>query len=67
MGGGGMGGFDFGGGMGGGPSRPRKGESMKYPLQVTLEDLYNGKRTKLALRKNVICVTCNGYVGGVLL
>ncbi|KAI8332298.1 hypothetical protein BC941DRAFT_462980 [Chlamydoabsidia padenii] len=64
MGGGGMGGFDFGGmGGGGGPSRPRKGESMKYPLQVTLEDLYNGKRTKLALRKNVICVTCNGKGG----
>ncbi|KAL0084757.1 hypothetical protein F4703DRAFT_1737370 [Phycomyces blakesleeanus] len=69
-GGGGGGGahFDFGGmgGMGGGygmPPRSRKGESMKYPLQVTLEDLYNGKRTKLALEKNVICSNCSGKGG----
>ena len=40
-GGGGMG-FDFGGDFHGHgmPRRPRKGESMRYPLTVTLEDLY---------------------------
>lgn len=68
FGGGGGGGFDFGGGdfhgMGGGmPRRPRKGESMKYPLAVSLEDLYLGKKTKLALEKNVICSNCEGKGG----
>jgi DnaJ family protein A protein 2 len=67
-GGGGMGGgFDFGGdfhGHGHGmPRKPRKGESMKYPLSVTLEDLYLGKKTKLALEKNVICSNCDGKGG----
>lgn len=28
--------------------------------RVTLEDLYNGKTTKLQLSKNVICTTCKG-------
>ena len=31
--------------------------------QVTLEDLYNGKSTKLAVQRNVICSECNG-IGG---
>ncbi|KAI8058974.1 DnaJ C terminal domain-containing protein [Gilbertella persicaria] len=68
-GGGGGGGFDFGGGgdfyygSGSMPRRPRKGESMKYPLNVSLEDLYLGKRTKLALEKNVICSNCEGKGG----
>ncbi|KAI8984664.1 DnaJ C terminal domain-containing protein, partial [Mycotypha africana] len=66
-------GFDMGGssdgfysGYGGGGSnsrRPRKGESLKYPLSVSLEDLYLGKKTKLALQKNVICSTCDGRGG----
>ena len=30
--------------------------------RVTLEDLYNGKSTKLQLSKNVICATCRGWV-----
>jgi DnaJ family protein A protein 2 len=33
---------------------------MKYPLSVSLEDLYMGKHTKLALEKNVICSNCDG-------
>ncbi|KAI8388388.1 uncharacterized protein BYT42DRAFT_559912 [Radiomyces spectabilis] len=60
FGGGGFAGAGFGGGM---PNRPRRGESMKYPLSVNLEDLYNGKRTKLALEKNVICSNCSGKGG----
>lgn len=55
--------FDFGGGFAEMPRRPRKGENMKYPLQVKLEDLYLGKHTKLALEKNVICGNCNGRGG----
>ena len=59
---GGMGGpFGF-GGMGGGRHRRRKGEDTYHPLSVTLEDLYNGKTSKLQLSKQVICPKCKGYV-----
>lgn len=30
--------------------------------RVSLEDLYNGKTTKLQLSKNVLCGACNGCV-----
>ena len=59
---GGFGGFDFGGGGGprkGGPRRGR-GEDTIIPLDVTLEDLYNGKTVKMAMEKNVICGQCTG-------
>ncbi|KAI0646740.1 hypothetical protein C8Q79DRAFT_999870 [Trametes meyenii] len=74
---GGMGGMDpqdlfsqlFGGGGffgGGGPSRspgPRKTKDLVHRVHVTLEDLYKGKTTKLALTRNVICTKCNGKGG----
>jgi len=63
---GGMGGgFEFGGGggYGGRPSRPRRGEDMVHPLQVTLEDLYKGKHTKLAMERSIICSHCQGKGG----
>lgn len=55
---GGLGGF-------GGPSmrRRQRGEDTVHPLKVTLEDLYNGKTTKLQLSKNVICTACEGKGG----
>ncbi|RXN38595.1 dnaJ -like protein [Labeo rohita] len=62
----------FGGGlfgfMGGQSSRSRnggrrRGEDMIHPLKVSLEDLYNGKTTKLQLSKNVLCSACNGQGG----
>lgn len=62
FGGGHGGGFDFGGDFNQ-HGRPRKGESMKYPLTVSLEDLYLGKHTKMALEKNVICSNCDGKGG----
>ncbi|KAG0240513.1 hypothetical protein B0O80DRAFT_477744 [Mortierella sp. GBAus27b] len=57
-----------GGGGGGGPRssnrpRPRRGENISHNLNVTLEDLYNGKTTKLSLEKNVICGLCSGKGG----
>ncbi|CEP15048.1 hypothetical protein [Parasitella parasitica] len=66
--------FGGGGGMGFGfdgddfhshgmPRRPHKGSSTKSPLNVTLEDLYLGKKTKLALQKSVICSNCDGKGG----
>jgi len=57
-----FGGGLFGGGMGG-RSRERKGKDVVHQLKVSLEDLYKGKTSKLALQKTVICTGCNG-VGG---
>jgi DnaJ family protein A protein 2 len=61
--GGGLFGGLFGGHGGGHQSRRRKGQSTMQPLNVTLEDLYKGKTTKLQLTKKVICKTCNGAGG----
>ncbi|KJE94720.1 mDj3 [Capsaspora owczarzaki ATCC 30864] len=62
--GGGMGGM-FGGGGGGRGSaqRERRGRDMVHPLKVSLEDLYKGKVSKLALSKDVNCSACNGLGG----
>lgn len=46
-----------------GGERERKGRDTLHPLRVTLEDMYRGKTSKLALQKNVVCGKCNG-VGG---
>jgi len=55
----------FGGGFGssffgGGPRGPRRTEDIVHELQVTLEDLYRGKTTKLAVTRDAICKTCTG-------
>jgi len=55
----------FGGGFSsffGGPGRggPRKTEDIVHELQVSLEDLYKGKTTKLSVSRNVICQSCSG-------
>jgi len=52
-----------GGGRGGRPSGPRRGKDVAHGLKVTLEDLYKGKTTKLALQKNIICEKCEGKGG----
>lgn len=52
--------------FGGGGRRSKKDnrtKDMVYPLKVSLEDLYNGKVSKLAVQKNVICDACNGKGG----
>lgn len=57
------GGFFGGGGPrrgGGGRPQVRKGEDLVHPLKVTLEELYMGKTTKLALQKHILCPTCAG-------
>jgi len=52
---------NFGGGM---PRRqPRRGENISHVLKVKLEDLYNGKTSKLKLNKKVICEACKGAGG----
>ncbi|KAG7092211.1 hypothetical protein E1B28_008578 [Marasmius oreades] len=62
-GGGGFGGGGFFGG--GGPSRqgPRRTKDLMHRINVTLEDLYKGKTTKLALTRNVLCGKCKGKGG----
>ncbi|KIL69507.1 hypothetical protein M378DRAFT_20903 [Amanita muscaria Koide BX008] len=57
---GGAGGF-FGGG--GRPSGPRKTKDLVHRVSVTLEELYKGKTTKLALTRNIICTKCKGRGG----
>ncbi|KAI9803471.1 MAG: hypothetical protein M1825_001814 [Sarcosagium campestre] len=64
----------FGGGFGGGPlgsmfgsrmrdTGPRKVSTIHHVHKVTLEDMYNGKVSKLALQKSVICPICHGQGG----
>jgi DnaJ family protein A protein 1 len=57
--------FDMFFGMGGGRDRrgPSKGKNVVHPINVSLEDLYNGAVRKLALQKNVICAKCEGRGG----
>ncbi|KAF7304765.1 hypothetical protein MKEN_01190600 [Mycena kentingensis (nom. inval.)] len=63
---GGGGGGGFGGGFFGGGGRsqgPRKTKDLVHRVHVTLEDLYKGKTTKLALTRNRICSKCKGKGG----
>lgn len=39
---------------------PKKGEPVIHSLNVTLEDLYRGKTSKLAIIRNRICKPCRG-------
>ncbi|KXN87733.1 Mitochondrial protein import protein MAS5, partial [Leucoagaricus sp. SymC.cos] len=58
---GGAGGF-FGGG-GGRPQGPRKTKDLVHRVHVSLEELYRGKTTKLALTRNILCSKCKGKGG----
>ncbi|EGW34250.1 dnaJ class heat shock protein [Spathaspora passalidarum NRRL Y-27907] len=53
----------FGGAFGGGPQRPSRGKDIRHSISCTLEELYKGKTTKLALNKTVLCKNCNGLGG----
>ncbi|RDW85023.1 hypothetical protein BP6252_02613 [Coleophoma cylindrospora] len=60
FGGGGLGGM-FGGGM---QNRgPPKARTIHHVHKVSLEDIYRGKVSKLALQKSVICPKCEGRGG----
>lgn len=58
--GGGFGGM-FGGGMR--DTGPKKARTIHHVHKVSLEDIYKGKVSKLALQKSVICSTCDGRGG----
>lgn len=55
-----LGSFGSRGGGGGGRGGPSKVKDCVHPLQVRLEDLYNGTVKKLAVNKNIICEKCSG-------
>lgn len=57
------GGAFFGGGGGGRSQGIRKTKDLVHRVQVSLEDLYKGKTTKLALTRNALCSKCNGKGG----
>ncbi|KAF3932478.1 hypothetical protein ABW19_dt0206659 [Dactylella cylindrospora] len=59
---GGMGGM-FGGGGGMQQQGPKRSRDIVHVHKVSLEDLYKGKTSKLALQKTVVCSKCNG-IGG---
>lgn len=65
FGGGGFGGFSsmFGGGGGMRDPGPKKAQTIVHHHQVSLEDIYRGKVSKLALSRSVICSTCDGRGG----
>ncbi|CAH0752907.1 unnamed protein product [Bemisia tabaci] len=44
----------------GGRSRSRKAEPVVHNLKVSLEDLYNGKTSKLQLMRLILCKPCKG-------
>ena len=59
-GGGGFGGM-FGGGMR--DTGPKKARTIHHAHKVSLEDIYRGKVSKLALQKSIICPKCEGRGG----
>jgi len=58
--------FGGGGGRRGGSASRRKGPNVTHQLNVTLDDLYNGKTVKMAVKRKVIkgeakiCPKCKG-------
>jgi len=50
------------GGMGG-QRGPKKGKSVQHAIKVTLEEIYKGKTTKIAVNRDRICVVCMGKGG----
>ncbi|GAD94372.1 mitochondrial protein import protein MAS5, putative [Paecilomyces variotii No. 5] len=61
FGGGGAFGGMFGGGMR--DQGPKKARTIHHMHKVSLEDIYRGKISKLALQKSVICSGCDGRGG----
>jgi len=55
----------FGGGGGRRPqaSGPKQGKPVQYPLKVSLEEIYNGKQSKIAVNRERICSKCEGRGG----
>ncbi|WP_379546801.1 molecular chaperone DnaJ [Qipengyuania sp. DSG2-2] len=51
----------FGGGFGrGGRQRQSRGADLRYDMQVTLEEAFDGKQTQIEIEVSQSCDTCNG-------
>jgi molecular chaperone DnaJ len=50
----------FGGRSGGNRNGPRKGNDLKYNLDITLEDAAMGRESKVDIPRAETCVDCNG-------
>jgi len=55
-----FGGGMFGGFGGGGRQGPQQTEDIMHQIAVGLDDLYNGKTSKLAVTRNILCPKCEG-------
>ena len=55
-----FGNFGGGGGQRGGGQRATRGSDLRYNLNVSLEDAFKGKQTKLNIPGSVACEVCNG-------
>lgn len=50
-------------GFGGGRRRRSKAESIAIPLEVTLEELYNGATKSVEFKRKELCASCHGSGG----
>lgn len=51
-------------GMGGGRrNKEKRTKDIMYQLKVTLKELYNGSKRKVAIQRNIICEKCEGKGG----
>jgi molecular chaperone DnaJ len=41
-------------------NRPRQGQSLRYDLELTLEEAFSGKEQEIEFRRLETCATCNG-------
>lgn len=46
--------------LGGGRGRSRRGRDIKYDIEITLEDAYNGVQVPMRIERTEICQTCGG-------
>ena len=53
-------GFGTGGARGGGRRASRRGQDIEHPVEVTLEEAYNGTRRVMELQSQQACPACQG-------
>ena len=47
-------------GGGGGRRQPRRGADLRYDMEITLDDAFNGKSTEIEIEVSQACDTCHG-------
>ncbi len=52
--------FGGGGGMGGGRQQQRRGADLRYDMQISLDEAFNGKSTEIEIEVSQSCDTCDG-------